>query len=627
MPDWSYRTLFRPALFALPPRFARDLALVTIGTLARSPLGPHVIDFMGHMRPAAELQRTVLGRRFAAPIGFSAELDPRGYGLAGLVRFGVGFVEIGPVTLVDTKRTAVRRDDAQQAILVEEGYPRVENRLALARVATIGRRVPVIVRLEAGDDAGALAKPWSANPFIDVAAFALERIAPLVKNLPADVPVLLALMGDVTPDVALHRVRQAREQWPRCDGVLVIGALSQQSEHVIGAPTRAPVLALVQALREAHSGTELAIIAGGGVHEPQHALDLFTAGADLVHVDSGLVFSGPGLVKRINEAVLSTTPAVPRPETPEQPARLAWFWMWLMGLAMFGGGALALAIAGTRVVLPYDEHFVGMGRAELDAINPRLLSFMSHDRVTLAGTMLSLGILYSGLAWHGVRRGLHWAWMAVLASALTGFLSFFSFLGFGYFEPFHAFVTALLFQLLLLSWHAPLGKQREFPRGPLVEDWRWRRAQWGQLLLVIEALAVITAGVVISIVGSTSIFVAEDLAYMNTCSADLAAANPRLLALIAHDRATFGGMLVSCGLTTLMATLWGFAAGRSWLFSTLAFAGTIGYVCAISVHYAVGYVDLKHLLPAFGGLALHLLAMSLSAPYLLWKEYRSPPVY
>jgi hypothetical protein len=273
-------------------------------------------------------------------------------------------------------------------------------------------------------------------------------------------------------------------------------------------------------------------------------------------------------------------------------------------------------------VLPYDEHFVGLSRAELDAINPRLLAFMTHDRVTLAGTMLTVGILYSGLGWHAVRRGYHWAWVAVLASGMTGFFSFFTFLGFGYFEPFHAFVTTLLFQLLLLAWHAPLGDARLPSRMPLEEDSRWRLAQWGQLLLVIEALAVLTAGIVITIVGSTSVFVKEDLAFMQ-CSADLIGANPRLLGLIAHDRATFGGMLMASGLTTLMATLWGFAAGRSWLWSTLFFAGTAGYLCTLVVHYAVGYVDLHHLLPAYIGLALHWLALGLAGPYLLWREYRS----
>jgi len=44
--------------------------------------------------------------------------------------------------------------------------------------------------------------------------------------------------------------------------------------------------------------------------------------------------------------------------------------------------------------------------------------------------------MYCGLSWFGVRRGLHWARVAVEASAFVGFASFFLFLGFGYFDPF-----------------------------------------------------------------------------------------------------------------------------------------------------------------------------------------------
>ena len=39
----------------------------------------------------------------------------------------------------------------------------------------------------------------------------------------------------------------------------------------------------------------------------------------------------------------------------------------------------------------------------------------------------------------------------ILTSAFAGFGSFFLFLGFGYFDPFHAFVTAILFSFLLLA--------------------------------------------------------------------------------------------------------------------------------------------------------------------------------
>lgn len=59
---------------------------------------------------------------------------------------------------------------------------------------------------------------------------------------------------------------------------------------------------------------------------------------------------------------------------------MTWFWTALIGAGMLFGSLLALAIAFSRVVLPYDEAFVGLYLHEMEAINPRLLEFMAHDR-------------------------------------------------------------------------------------------------------------------------------------------------------------------------------------------------------------------------------------------------------
>ena len=85
------------------------------------------------------------------------------------------------------------------------------------------------------------------------------------------------------------------------------------------------------------------------------------------------------------------------------------------------------------------------------AVNARLLAFMAHDRVTLAGTMISIGVLYAMLALHGVRRAMHWAWKAIAVSGAVGFASFFLAFGFGYFDPLHALVTVALLPFFLFG--------------------------------------------------------------------------------------------------------------------------------------------------------------------------------
>lgn len=217
--------------------------------------------------------------------------------------------------------------------------------------------------------------------------------------------------------------------------------------------------------------------------------------------------------------------------------------------------------------------------------------------------MPDLGILYIAFAWWGIRRGVHWAYVTVVASALAGFVTFFSFLGFGYFDPFHAFVTAILFQFLLLTFHSRLPA-REATSPELWNDRRWKLGQFGQLLFVVHGAILIVAGAVISAIGMSHVFVPEDLEFMQTTADALFGAHPRLVPLVAHDRATFGGMLIACGVATLLPGLWGFAKGQAWLWWALMLAGNFAYIATLAVHYWVGYHSLKHLLPALGGLAL-----------------------
>ena len=50
---------------------------------------------------------------------------------------------------------------------------------------------------------------------------------------------------------------------------------------------------------------DIPIIAVGGIHSAQDALDKIEAGADLVQIYTGFIYEGPRLVKSINKALLN----------------------------------------------------------------------------------------------------------------------------------------------------------------------------------------------------------------------------------------------------------------------------------------------------------------------------------
>ena len=567
MPDWFYRTVSQPILFRLPAPRARDFALGFIGRLARLPLGPLLIDFLGHMRADPRLRRSLLDTDFPTAVGLGPWLDTRLVATEALSRFGVGFIEVGPVSLEgSTSDESVKRLVDQQALWMGPDAGSIslaELNRRLSKAA--GLKVPLIVRLDQGSDE-AIQRVIRELPdsvrLVSLTTLSIEQLDLAVKTAQSISPprqILLCINADQDLDAIAPMIQAALRQGVA--GLVVDGSVvATPNGRLIGLPVRGRALQQVRQLRQL-AGTHVPIISSGGVHEPGHALDLLSAGADLVQVDTGLIYTGPGLPKRINDCLLfDATRQLPSTDPP-RVAELTWFWTTLMGTGMMIGGLLALAIAATKVVLPYDEAYLGISINQLTAINPRLLAFMAHDRVTLAGSMVAIGLLYVVLSVFGMRRGLHWARQTVLVSAFTGFASFFLFLGFGYLDTFHAFVTAALLQLLLLGVHARLGVYTPAIRPDLRGNRSWRLSLWGQLLLVFHGFALLAAGAVISLIGVTQVFVHEDLVFMETTAATLAAANPRLVPLVAHDRATLGGMLLAGGWVFLLPALWGYRRG------------------------------------------------------------------
>jgi hypothetical protein len=97
--------------------------------------------------------------------------------------------------------------------------------------------------------------------------------------------------------------------------------------------------------------------------------------------------------------------------------------------------------------------------------------------------------------------------------------------------------------------------------------------------------------------------VPQDLAYMGLSAEALQQINPRLIPLIAHDRAGFGGGVCTCGML-LFFCVWCGSPSRS-LWQAIALAGIAGFTTAIGIHPIIGYTDLTHLGPAVLGAAIY----------------------
>jgi hypothetical protein len=90
-------------------------------------------------------------------------------------------------------------------------------------------------------------------------------------------------------------------------------------------------------------------------------------------------------------------------------------------------------------------------------------------------------------------------------------------------------------------------------------------------------------------------------------TAQLRAVSQRLIPLIAHDRAGFGGALVSCGLAMFLSVLYARPSRNLW--QALALAGTFGFATAIGIHPVIGYMSFTHVAPAVAGCLVFIAGM------------------
>jgi hypothetical protein len=227
----------------------------------------------------------------------------------------------------------------------------------------------------------------------------------------------------------------------------------------------------------------------------------------------------------------------------------------------------------------------------------RIVHFMIHDRISFGGVILAIGIMYLWLAEVPLKRGESWAWWTLAASGGAGFLSFLAYLGYGYLDTWHGAATLSLVPFYALAlWRTRTLRRIRIERLRL--DLR-SRAGRGHLLLVLSTFGILAGGLVITTVGMTTVFVPQDLEFMRVETAQLRAVNDRLIPLIAHDRAGFGGALVSCGLAMFLSVLYSYPSRSHW--QALAIAGTCGFATAVGIHFVIGYLSVTHVAPAVAG--------------------------
>lgn len=292
--------------------------------------------------------------------------------------------------------------------------------------------------------------------------------------------------------------------------------------------------------------------------------------------------------------------------------------LFIVGGSVLLAGAFLIFMAATGELLPQDVHYLGMDADDLCSYaDCRIVEFMIHDRAAFGGALLGLGVLYTWLTAFPLARREAWAWWTWLISGSVGFLTFLAYLGYGYLDTWHGIVTAALLPVFVVgmwrTWRTlvPGSSVRSLTAGP---GWNGHRDRFsaGRALLLLGAAATAASGLVILRVGVGDTFVSEDLEFMQLTAAQLRAIDTRLVPLLAHDRAGFGGGVLTLGLTTALC-LWCSRPSRH-LHQAIALAGVGSLGAALVTHVIVGYTDTLHLLPPVAAGGCLLLGLALEHP-------------
>ncbi|WP_087974407.1 dihydroorotate dehydrogenase [Oceanobacillus rekensis] len=607
MPDWSYHPLKKLLLDKISPKTSREFIHKSMSTIASIPGGRNLIGFLGHMKPAREFQKEINHTGFPSPIGLSGHIDPNLSGINAFQELGFGFVEIGPIVLNEPQKQNEPKREKDQ-ILFSDNQEKVPLKLAIKKIINLNIRIPIFAKI----DAQVNRNEWDIiiqhlTPLVDAFIGTNEQMNSYVENnvvgLERSFYVSLS-----TDELNKKEFKMGKLiQHTGIDGIVVNAPHRTEDSYWYEVANANKCLAkTIKQVKDLHP--ELTVITSGGVETPNDACTLFRAGADLAMLTDGYVKAGPGLPKRIHERLLY--------EEDRPIKHQNWYLSFLFGLSILIGGIIALYFAFTSIILPYDESFLGLTRADILQVNPLILSFMSHDRMALAGTMISGGILYIQLARHGIKYDMHWARIAFHSAAIVGFLGIFLFIGFGYFDWLHGLFWLILLPIYYFSFRegkkvtgTPYSSQGQ-------NDKVWQYGLYGQLMFIILGFLIVVGGIVISTIGVSNVFVSTDLSYLCMSPQMLDSISSNLIPVIAHDRAGFGSALVSVGLLVLMLSLWGFRKGERWIWNTLAIGALPAFIAGIGTHIYIGYTTFIHLLPVYFLIILYLVGLVLSYPFL-----------
>ncbi|MDA9630557.1 quinone-dependent dihydroorotate dehydrogenase [Flavobacteriaceae bacterium] len=335
-----YKFLIKPILFLFDPEWVHHTVFSTLKIIHRIPGIGSLIRSLYQVKDQ-RLERKIFGLTFPNPIGLAAGFDKDAKLYQELSNFGFGFIEIGTLTPEpqpgNPKRRLFRlpKDNAliNRMGFNNEGVKEAIERLKKNKGVLIGGNIGKN-KITSNEKAVSDYVQCFESLFTYVDYFVVNVSSPNTPNLRAlqdkeplthllqtlkdlnisksnPKPILLKIAPDLTEEQLLDIIEIIT--MVKIDGVIAANTtlsregLQSTNKKEIGGLSGKPVTdrstAVIRFLHE-KSNKAFPIIGVGGIHTPEDALEKLKAGASLIQLYTGFVYEGPGVVKKMNKAIL-----------------------------------------------------------------------------------------------------------------------------------------------------------------------------------------------------------------------------------------------------------------------------------------------------------------------------------
>ena len=336
-----YKKIISPFLFLFDPEKIHTFTFFLIKVFFKIPILGFIIESFYKVK-SPKLVRKLFGLTFENPVGIAAGFDKNATHISEFEKFGFGFIEIGTVTPKpqdgNPKKRLFRLKEDSAIInrmgFNNDGVTKIKNRLKKNYNVLIGGNIGknkvtpnsqakndyiicfkelydyvdyFVVNVSSPNTPGL--RELQSKEFLNDLFIELNKLR---SNETIKKPILIK----ISPDLSKEKILEILEviDTNNIDGIIATNTtidypnLKSKNKNETGGLSGAPLYdksnEVISFISKKTNG-KLPIIGVGGISTPEQAVKKIEAGAHLVQLYTGLIYEGPGIVRKINKKLLN----------------------------------------------------------------------------------------------------------------------------------------------------------------------------------------------------------------------------------------------------------------------------------------------------------------------------------